>query len=165
MTLHDHPWVVLFLQYVCIFHSGLCWLYYSFVAFQVLWWPNKLELWSVLPHIRPSIHKKYFRFRSSLVLVGLDRICAPVWLQLNPRSRSRSLSFWSSKNCTFLGLSPPPFWCGAQNWWLIVIVWDLARFFNFLSESYHMTSYFAECQHYRLSKGHISVLVEARVTW
>jgi len=38
--------------------------------------------------------------------------------------RPRSRSFRSCENCTFLGLSPPPFWRGAQNWWLVVIVWD-----------------------------------------
>jgi len=29
-------------------------------------------------------------------------------------------------NCTFLALFPLPFSRGAQNWWLLVIVWDLA---------------------------------------
>ena len=28
-------------------------------------------------------------------------------------------------SCTILGLSPPPFRRGAQNWWLVDIVWDL----------------------------------------
>jgi len=28
-------------------------------------------------------------------------------------------------NCTFLHLPPLPFSRGAQNWWLVVIVWDL----------------------------------------
>jgi len=36
----------------------------------------------------------------------------------------RSRNFRSCDNCTFLGLSSPPFWRGAQNWWLKVIVWD-----------------------------------------
>ena len=167
MTPHDHPWVVLFLQYVCIFHSGLCWLYYSFVAVQVLWWPNKLELWSVLPHVRPSIHKKYFRFRSNLVLVGLDQICGPVWLQLDPRLKikvtellkfrklhfSRSLSssilVWSSKlmvDCDSMGpslyLSEPDFLISSQK----AITW-LHTLWNI-----NITG---------LSEGHISILVEA----
>jgi len=59
------------------------------------------------------------------VWVDLDRICAPVCLWPDPKSRSRLLSFWSSENCTILGLSPPPIWRGAENWWLIMIVWDL----------------------------------------
>jgi len=37
-----------------------------------------------------------------------------VWL--DPRSRSRSLGFWSSENCTFLSLSPPPFTMAAGKW-------------------------------------------------
>ena len=44
------------------------------------------------------------------VWVDLNRTYAPVWLRPNPRSRSWSLSFWSSENCTFLSLSSPPFW-------------------------------------------------------
>jgi len=48
-----------------------------------------------------------------------------IWPWPDPRSRSRSLAFWSFENCTFLRLPPLPFWHGAQNWWLIRIVWDL----------------------------------------
>jgi len=44
--------------------------------------------------------------------------------------KSRSLRFWSSENCTFVRLSPPPFWRGTQNWWLITIVWDLVYSFS-----------------------------------
>jgi len=75
--------------------------------------------------------------------IDLDRIC-------DPRSRSRSLGFWSSDNCTFLGLSPPPFWHGAQNWWFIMIMWNLLvvcslsepDFLISFSVSYHATSNF-----------------------
>jgi len=38
----------------------------------------------------------------------------------DPRSRSRSQSFWSSKNCTFPSLSPPPFTVGPGKWPLIL---------------------------------------------
>jgi len=74
-----------------------------------------------------------------------------IWPWHDPRSRSRG--FWISKNCTFLHLSSPPFWCGAQNWRLIMIVWDQLysmsepSFWISFSESYHVTSNFAECQY------------------
>jgi len=58
-------------------------------------------------------------------VLKIDHICAPVWPGPDPRSRSMSRSFWSSENSTFLRLSTPPFSCGTQNWWLMVIVWDL----------------------------------------
>jgi len=48
-----------------------------------------------------------------------------IWPWPDPRSRSRSLTLSISANCTFLRLSPPPFWRGAQKWWLITTVWDL----------------------------------------
>jgi len=41
------------------------------------------------------------------------------------RSKVKTLTFAISTNCTFLRLSPPPVWRGAQNRWLIIIVWDL----------------------------------------
>jgi len=88
-------------------------------------------------------------------MVDLNQICTSLWLWPDPRSRSRSLSFWSSENCTFLGLSFPPFWHWAQNWWLIILVWDLVYslsqpdFLISFSVSYHVISNFAECQHYR----------------
>jgi len=61
-----------------------------------------------------------------------------VWPRPDPRSRSRSRSFWSSENCTFLGLSPPPFSRGAQNWWLVVIVWYLV--YSLLSPIFELPS-------------------------
>jgi len=57
-------------------------------------------------------------------------------------------------NCTFLGLSPLPLLCGAQNWWLLVIVWDLLYslsepdFWISFQESYHKSSDFAECRYF-----------------
>jgi len=57
--------------------------------------------------------------------VDLERICPSLWPRPDPRSRSRSRSFRSCENCTFLGLSPLPLSRGAQNWWLMLIVWDL----------------------------------------
>ena len=44
-----------------------------------------------------------------------------MWPSPDPRSRSRSLTFRSSENCTFLRLPPPLFWRGAHNWWVITI--------------------------------------------
>jgi len=32
------------------------------------------------------------------------------------------LKFWKLH---ILGLSTPQFWGGAQNWWLVIIAWDL----------------------------------------
>jgi len=55
-------------------------------------------------------------------LVVLHVLCMLMWPWPRPRSRSRG--FWTPKDCTSLGLSSP-FWHGTQNWWLIVIVWDL----------------------------------------
>ena len=75
-------------------------------------WPNKLELrsirTSVRPSVRPSIHPSTKSFSDFNLIWYLGRpceICASVWLQPDRRLRSRSLSFWSSENCTFLGLS------------------------------------------------------------
>jgi len=58
-----------------------------------------------------------------------------IWPWPDSRSPLRSLTFWLSENCTFLRLSPPPFWRGDQNWWLIITtVWDLdCRFLNVFS--------------------------------
>jgi len=88
--------------------------------------------------------------------VDLNHICAQVWPQPDPRSGSTSTSpsFWSSKNRTFLGLSPPPFWHVAQNWWLIMILWYLfcslsePNFRMLFWESYHVSSNFAEFRHF-----------------
>jgi len=85
--------------------------------------------------------------------VDLDHICAPVWPRPELRSRSRSRSFQSCEKCTFLGLSPPPFRCGAQNWWLVAIVWDLdyrlsePNFWISIYESYHESSNFVQYQY------------------
>jgi len=84
-------------------------------------------------------------------LVVLHVLCLLTWPWLDPRSRSRSL--WSCENCSFLGLSPPPLLHGAQNSWLVVIIWDLfyslsePDFRISSNESYHESSNFAECQY------------------
>ena len=58
----------------------------------------------------------------------------------------------------FLCLSPPPFRRGSQNWWLIMIVWDLLYsvsepdFWISFSVSCHANSNFAECRSYRTFK-------------
>jgi len=57
-------------------------------------------------------------------------------------------------NCTFLDLFPPPLSRGAQNWWLLVIVWYLVYslsepdFRISFYENYHDSSNFAECRHF-----------------
>jgi len=57
-------------------------------------------------------------------------------------------------NCTFLRLSPPLLSRGAQNWWLVVIAWDLIYrlsepdFIISFYESYHESSNFAECRYF-----------------
>ena len=87
-----------------------------------------LEAMSVRPSVLPFVRAQKVFSSISLqcgVWVDLSRMCASVWLRPDPRSWSRSRSFWSSENCTFLGLSPPPFWQGAQNWWLMMTVWVL----------------------------------------
>jgi len=105
--------------------------------------------------VRTYVHKQFFWFRSNLVYGRPRPICTSLWLWPDPSSRSRSLSFWSSENCTFLGLSFPPFWHWAQNWWLIILVWDLVYslsqpdFLISFSVSYHVISNFADCRHYR----------------
>jgi len=112
-------------------------------------WPNRLEL-------SPYVHKKFRPFRSNFVCMWVDlhRMCVPVWPRPDLRSRSRSRSFQSCENCTFLGLSPLPFWRGAQNWWLILIVWDLIHslsesdFRISFQESYHESSNFAKCRYF-----------------
>jgi len=76
----------------------------------------------------------------------------------------------TSKNCTFLGLSSLPFWCGAQNWWLVMIAWDLvyilwSPIFKFPSKTaliWAQTSRNVDIT--RISNGRISVLHEATVT-
>jgi len=91
-----------------------------------------------------------------------------VWLKPDPRSRS--LSFLSSGNCTFLlGLSPP-FWHGAQKWWLIMIVWDFVYSlpepdFRISKKAITWLQTLRNVDITRISNGHISVLRVATVTW
>jgi len=82
------------------------------------------------------------------VWVELDRICPSMWPRPDPRSKSSLQGFWSSENCTFLRVSPPPFWHWAQNWWLVVILLDLVYFGISFQESYHGSSNFAECRYF-----------------
>jgi len=82
-----------------------------------------------------------------------------IWPWPDQRSRSRSLSFWSSENCTFLCLSLP-YRHRAQNWWLTTIVWHLV--YSFLEPHFwisppvggHMTSKFAKCWYPWVSSPH-----------
>ena len=65
----------------------------------------------------------------------------------------------------------PPFWRGAQNWWLITIVWEI--FYSFPEPDFwissqvggHVTSKFAKCWYHQNPLGFISMLLEARSLW
>jgi len=69
---------------------------------------------SIRLYVRPSVHKKFCSFLIWYVGRPRPHICTPVWLRPDPRSRSRSMSFWSLENCTSLGLFPLPFWRGSD---------------------------------------------------
>ena len=112
----------------------------------------------VLPSVRPSVcpQKAFFDFH--LIWCGgrpPPLMCTSVIRpDLRSRSRSRSRTFRSCKNCTFLGLSPPPFWHRAQNWWLVETVWDLDYSLSELDflissyESYQDSSNFTDCRYF-----------------
>jgi len=68
--------------------------------------------WKSSVSVRPST--KSFSDFDQIWCVGRPRLDMPIRVT-STRSKSRSRSFRSCKNCTFLGLSPPPFSCGAQN--------------------------------------------------
>jgi len=61
-----------------------------------------------------------------------------VWLDPSSSSSSRSRGFWSSENCTFPTLSPPPFTMAAGKWPLIrklqhnIYIWPGRIFFTFV---------------------------------
>jgi len=91
-----------------------------------------------------------------------------IWPWPDQRSRSSSLTFWNSGNCTFLRLRPPLFRPGAHNWWVIMIVWDLAYSFSepyfwiFLGVGGCVSSKFAKCWDHQNPLHFISALAEAR---
>jgi len=103
------------------------------------------------------------------MLVVLYVLHIPMWPWPDPRSRS--LTFWSSKNCTFICLSPPLFWRHADNWWVITIVCDLV--YSFSEPAFwilppvgsHVTSKFAKCLYHQNPLRFISVLAKARSLW
>jgi len=85
---------------------------------------NRLpELRCVRPSVRISDHKKYFDL---IWCVGRPRpdMCTSVTLTRS-KVKVQVTELLISTNCTFLCLPPPPFRCGAHNWWLIMILWDL----------------------------------------
>jgi len=84
---------------------------------------------SVCPSVRPYVRTSTKSFFSDFDLI---------WCVGRPRPHMRSsvtsnrstvkvkvTELPNCENCTFLGLSPPPFLRRAQNWWLMVIAWDL----------------------------------------
>jgi len=76
-----------------------------------------------------------------------------------------------AENYTFLGLSRPPFWRAAKNWWLITIAWDLVYSYSqpdFLISppvGGCVTSKFVKCWYHQSLLRFISVLPEARSLW
>ena len=94
------------------------------------------------------------------------------WYDLDPiQGQGEGRGFWICKNCTFQSLSPPPVCLGAWSWWLIMIILDLVcslpepDFLISFSVSYHVIQTLWNVSVRGLSKGHISLLLEARVTW
>jgi len=87
----------------------------------------------------------------TLVVLYVLRMLIWPW----PDPTSRSLTFSISANCTFLRLSPPPFWRGAQNWWLVTTAWDLVYSHSepdfWISPPFgtHMTSKFVKCWYHQ----------------
>ena len=65
--------------------------------------------------------------------------------------------------------SPPLFWRGAHNWWVITIVWDLVYSFSepdfWISPPVggHVTSNFAKCCYHQNSLRFISALAESKI--
>jgi len=114
-------------------------------------------------HISVLLEAAVTRLGMPVVLYVLRILMWP-W----PDPRSRSLTFWSSENCTFLRLPPPQFCRGDHNWRVITIVWDL--FYSFSEPDFwisppvagHVTSKFAKCWYHQNRLRFISALAEAR---
>jgi len=123
----------------------------------------------VRKYVRPSVHKKSF-FPISIIRcvirsrpdmhTSLTSTRSKIKVKVTELLKFRKLHFsrsissailaWSSKLmvlCVNMGTSLQP------NFWIS------------FPESYHVTSKFAECWYYTNFKGHISVLLEARVIW
>jgi len=102
-------------------------------------------------------------------LVVLYVLCILMWPWPDPRSRS--LTFSSSQNCTFLRLPPRIFWRRAHNWWMITTVWDLV--YSFLepdfwispSDGGHVTLKFTKRWYHHNPLRFISALAKARSLW
>ena len=86
----------------------------------------KLRGTSILHEFQMTI----FPYSRRLLSHGLARVLMSAWPDSGSRSRSRSLTFWISENCTFLRLTSSLFWRGAHNWWVITIVRDLVYSFS-----------------------------------
>jgi len=175
-------------------YSCPCWFTYHYTIFfrsSPRRWPSRLELRYTCPSVRTSVRTstKSFSDFHSIWCVGRPRPhmrTSMTW----PDIRSRSRSFRSCEKCTFLGLSPPPFQRGAQNWWLVAIVWDLyyslsePDFWITIQESYHKSSnfvqyrylttfkwpYFGSAWHYSHVVEHVgsptcTVYVDMTLTW
>jgi len=106
-----------------------------------------------------------FTWWGTLAVLCVLRILMWPW----PDSRSRT--FWSSENCTFLRLPPPRFWRGSHN----SCDYDStgpsvqlvgARFLNSPTPvGGHVTSKFAKCWYHQNPLRVISGLAEARSLW
>jgi len=94
-----------------------------------------------------------------------------MWSWIDPRSRSRSLTFWSSENCIFLRLPPPQFWRGAHSWWVTTIARDLV--YSYSEPDFrisppvggHVTSKVVKCLYHQNPLCFVSLLAEARSLW
>jgi len=96
----------------------------GFLKFVLVFVSHDLELGGV-PAVSPSRRKFFFRFQWNLVCPYRSMTDArryAVWPDSRSRSRSmsRSRRQWSSENCTFPTLSPPPFTMAAGKWPLIL---------------------------------------------
>jgi len=77
----------------------------GFLKFLLVFVSRDLELGGV-PAVSPS-RKKFFRFQWRLVCTYRSTSDARRYAMW-PDSRSRSRGLWSSENCTFQSVSPPP---------------------------------------------------------
>jgi len=107
--------------------------------------------------VRPSVHKKSFSDFDLIWCVGRPRLDMRTSMtSTRPRSRSRSLSFWSSKNCTFFRSISCAILAWSSN---LMVNYDnmgpslqlvRAWFFNFLLRK--LSCDFVECRRYRTFK-------------
>jgi len=117
-------------------------------------------------YVRTSVHpqKVFLQFQWNLVCrLMSDARRYAMWP--DPIARSRSRGFWSSKNCTFLSLSPPPFTMGAGKWPLTLK--NRAQYLNLIRPDFWYLSQFLCHATLKLegSLMHSGVLVKVTTAW